>query len=201
MMKRPLPNGKLNAGRPLKKSPPPRPHGHLCRRVGAVRAPHPREDLGTRWGDPGVAVAFQLEAVVADRRRDVLELLLPVLSQHDQIAPDHRFPAGADSTDRRPLLDYMGRPAGTSQQAGARLRGIAGRADRTRTPSRICAGTESGGIFVRLYQTAGACEPAPVDYRGSKAIRGPATEELATASQRDHCVLAAGRTGVLMLCI
>ena len=67
----------------LKKGQKRRPHHRLHRRERTERASPPLPYLGTTRTDAGAAIPLQLEDLIGDRGRDLVELLLPPVSGSD----------------------------------------------------------------------------------------------------------------------
>src|SRR5579883_1775009 len=193
-MRKPLPSGSGRSGPGLKKSPQREAHHRLHRRKWIERATASLPNLGPARTDAGAAVPLQLEDVVGDGRGDVVELLFSSVSgKHSQPAG-----GGVSGTSAAPhrwqVAGGVGRIAESPQQAGVGVCTPTERQVMAGVSSRLCSGTQSGGVFVGTLETARVTELMSGGLCRVELRSAPSLTSNAPSANADLCILGTSGT-------
>src|ERR1019366_1016163 len=163
--KKPSGIGSAWVGRGLKKSAPRTAYLRLYRRERAERAAPSGAHLGPARTDSGVAVSFQLEAALGGGRHHLVELLFPALPKNHSRGRSSELLGSSAAPPARQAVGGLGSFANPSRSAGKRVGGPPARPHRARVPSRLRAGTQSGGVHLGLLETSRVAQLLPARLR------------------------------------
>jgi len=149
--------------------------------------------LGAERTDAGAAVSLQLEDVGRDSGRNLVELLLPVVSGDNPQPADHRVSLSPTAPHSRQGADRLGRAAGTSQPRCLGLRAAAERTLMAGISSCLRPATESGRVSVVALETARAAQLLSAEFQAVELLRSQGLAPNAEATHPRDCLLAAGR--------
>ena len=136
----------------LKKSPRRGQTDRIHRRIGLERTAYASAHLGAQGTNPHRAVSFQLEAALDHCGIDAELLLFPIVPGNNQKRADRYLPQSAASPVSATTAHHLGRIAGASLAAGARLCRQHPGPSAAGLPAALRARTQSRRIPVGLAQ-------------------------------------------------
>jgi hypothetical protein len=147
--------------------------------------------MGATGAHAGAAVSLQLEDVVGDGGRDIVELLLAVVSGRDPQPADHRVPVALARAYSRQAADRLGRIAWSSQPSHSGVHPPAARAIMGGVFARLCTRTEPGRVSVVALEAVRIAQLLPTELWPVKPLcpQGPAPDAATTHSRA--CLLVA----------